>query len=257
MGGNLRNRDMCKMNDVIRLLNQHRSDRSFSDRPVDESLIAEIVEAGHRAPSSHNGQNISVVVVRDAKARARIAELANGQPWIAKAPVFLCVVADYHKTEAALAPYGKTQVAPTTLEGNIVVATDAGIVLATMMTAARSLGLGVVPIGGMRVGEAGMIELLHLPHLTYAVVGMCLGYVEKPAAMKPRLAISTFRHDEVYADKELSKAIADYDRTLTDHWKAVGRSDGEAWSVTMSSYLDHATRPKLRAILEGQGFRPD
>lgn len=67
------------MNETIRTLHAHRSIRSYNDEPVSDAMLDAIVEAAHRAPTSMNAQEVSLVVVRDAEKRRRIAELAGGQ----------------------------------------------------------------------------------------------------------------------------------------------------------------------------------
>jgi nitroreductase len=51
-----------------------RNVRSFADRPIDESALDRILEAGRRAPSSRNWQPWDFVVVTD---RAQLQELAK------------------------------------------------------------------------------------------------------------------------------------------------------------------------------------
>lgn len=50
-----------------------RAVRSFSDRPISEEALDQILEAGRRAPSSKNTQPWAFIVVRD---RARLEELS-------------------------------------------------------------------------------------------------------------------------------------------------------------------------------------
>ncbi|NMF43978.1 nitroreductase family protein, partial [Pseudomonas sp. SWRI 103] len=69
------------MTPTIDLLASHRSDRSFQSTPVSDEHLDAILRAGHLAPTSFNAQHISVVVVRDANTRQRIAAVAGGQPW--------------------------------------------------------------------------------------------------------------------------------------------------------------------------------
>src|SRR5512143_18394 len=130
-------------------------------------MLNAIVEAAHCAPTSMNMQEISLVVVRDAERRARIAELAGGQTWVAQAPVFIAIVIDFHKTDLGVRKAGKTQIMHESMEGFGAAAVDAGIALGTMTTAAESLGLGIVPIGGIRRHPQEMIDLLELPPLTF------------------------------------------------------------------------------------------
>jgi FMN reductase [NAD(P)H] len=86
------------MNETIRLLQAHHSSRSYKADPIPEEILEAVIESARRAPTSTNSHEISLVVVRNAASRARIAEIAGGQSWIAQAPVFIAVIADLYKT---------------------------------------------------------------------------------------------------------------------------------------------------------------
>ena len=60
------------------------------------------------------------------------------------------MIADFYKTGLAVEKAGGVQVFQRSLEGILAAVSDAGIALATLVIAARALGLGVVPIGGIR-----------------------------------------------------------------------------------------------------------
>lgn len=245
------------MNETLNLLHDHRSDRSFTTEAIADADLDAIVEAAWRAPTSINGQQVSLVVVRDAARRARIAEIAGGQPWIAQAPVFITVVIDFNKTRQGVEAAGGTQVIHESVEGFGVGAVDAGIALASLMTAARSLGLGVVPIGGIRRDSPAMIELLDLPSLTFPMVGVAIGHVDKPASRKPRLPLASFRHEERYDNAAIAPAIAEYDRTLVAYWQSIGRADGLPWSAGVASRYQTVYYPQTRPMTVRQGFLND
>ena len=179
------------MNDTVRLLQAHRSERSYKSDPIPCEILDDIIESAHRAPTSTNSQQVSIVVVKDAARRQRISEIAGGQPWIADAPVFLAFIADLYKTHVAVEKTGAAQLIQHSVESIYSSVTDVGIALATVMIAARSYGLGIVPIGGIRRDPDAVIELLGLPVYTFPVVGVAIGYVEKPTTLKPRLPISS------------------------------------------------------------------
>jgi FMN reductase [NAD(P)H] len=245
------------MNETLSVLYSHRSDRSFTSEPLSEEALCTVLEAARRAPTSTNAQHVSVVVVRDPARRARIAELAGGQPWIAKAPVFLVLVLDFYKTGLGVEAAGGTQIIQETVEGLLAGVIDVGIALGTMMAAARSLGLGIVPIGGIRRSPHAMIELLELPSRSFPVVGLSVGHIDKPAHQKPRLPMETFRHEERYHSEGLQEAIAGYDATLSDYWKKIGRTDGKPWSAnTAEAYKGLASR-QVKSAIEKQGFKHD
>lgn len=245
------------MNDTLNLLHSHRSIRSYSDAPVSDEMLDQIVRAAWHGPTSMNAQEISLVVVRDAARRTRIAELAGGQPWIAEAPVFIAVVIDFHKTDLGVRKAGQAQVAHESMEGYGAAAVDAGIALGNLMTAARSLGLGIVPIGGIRRNPQGMIDLLELPPLTFPLVGLCIGHIKDDAQLKPRLDITTFRHDERYDASAYPTAIAAYDQTILAYWQQLGRSDGLSWPQNLGNNLKQVYFPQLRPVAAMQGLLND
>jgi len=245
------------MNPTIELLASHRSERSFHSRPISDDLLDAILQAAHQAPTSFNAQHISAVVVRDAERRRQIAELAGGQPWIAAAPVFITLVVDFYKTELAARLSGDQQCIHQHLEGMIAACTDGGIILSMLMTAARSLGLGVVPVGGIRANASGMIELLGLPEKSFALCGVALGYVQQPALQKPRLPLASFRHDERYDAQALPTAIEAYDAALMEHWQVAGRVEGQNWSGSIGRCYARNYRPQLKAQLLANGLAAD
>ncbi len=241
------------MNETVRLLQTHHSSRSYKSDAIPVEILDAIIESAHRAPTSVNSQQISLVVVRDAASRKRIAEIAGGQPWIAQAPVFIAVVADLYKTGLGVEKAGSEQVMQRSLEAIFSAVSDAGIAMATLMTAARAFGLGIVPIGGIRRDPQGMIDLLGLPPNTFPVAGVVLGYVAEESPQKPRMAIESFRHEEKYHPEALEPAINAYDLTLKEYWQKIGRADGLTWSANMAQQYGAFSR-LIKSIAQKQGF---
>jgi len=241
------------MNETVRLLQAHCSNRNYKTDPIPAEILDAIIESAHRAPTSINSQQISLVVVRDAANRARIAEIAGGQPWIAQAPVFIAVIADLYKTGLGVEKAGAEQVIQRSLEAIVSAVSDAGIALATLMIAARAFGLGIVPIGGIRRDPQGMIDLLGLPPNTFPVAGVVLGYVAEEAPQKPRMPIESFRHEERYHPELLKSAIDTYDQTLQEHWQMIGRADGLTWSANMAEHYSTFSR-RIKPVAQKQGF---
>jgi len=233
------------MNTIIDLFNDHKSERSFTDRAIDDATLERIISTAYRAPTSVHSQQVSVIVTRDAEKRAQISQIAGGQPWIAKAPVFITFVLDMYKTEVGMKLAGKEQVAHQSIESLVAGATDVGIALGSVMAAARSEGLGIVPIGGIRLRPQELIELLELPEHTFPVAGVVIGPLE------------TFRHDEAYVAEGLEEKIAHYNQQMTAHWQAINRTDGETWSESVSGYYQHIYFPDVLPAILKQGFGVD
>jgi FMN reductase [NAD(P)H] len=241
------------MNETIRILQAHHSSRSYKTDPIPDGVLEAIIESAHRAPTSTNSQEVSLVIVRNEESRARIAEIAGGQPWIAQAPVFIAVVVDLYKTGLGVEKAGGEQVFQRSLEGILAAVSDAGIAMSTIMTAARASGLGVVPIGGIRRDPQAMIDLLGLPPNTFPVDGVVLGYAAEESLQKPRMPIESFRHDERYHPEALKPAIDAYDRTLLDYWQKIGRTDGLSWSANMAQHYGAFSR-LIKSVAQKQGF---
>jgi FMN reductase [NAD(P)H] len=167
--------------------------------------------------------------------------------------VFIAVVADFYKTGLGVEKAGAHQVFQRSLEAIVSAVSDAGIAMATLMTAARAFGLGIVPIGGIRRDPQGMIDLLGLPSNTFPVAGVVLGYVAEEAQQKPRMPIESFRHEEKYHPEALEPAIHAYDLTLKEYWLKIGRGDGLTWSASMAQHYSTFSR-RIKSIAQKQGF---
>jgi FMN reductase [NAD(P)H] len=242
------------MNDTVRTLKAHRSIRRYEDAPVDEDQLAEIVACAQAAPTSINAQGLSVIVVRDAARRGRIAGLAGGQPWVAKAPVFLAFVIDFHKTALAGDKAGRPQRVHESLEGFLTGVLDVGIALGNAMAAAEAMGLGCVPIGGIRAHPREMIALLGLPRLTYPVVGLSIGHPADWSRQKPRMDLAAFRHDETYDAARLPALVDAYDAVMAQYLREVGREGEGSWSAFTARFYADVPFAEVLAAARDQGF---
>lgn len=77
---------------VLRALRRTRQVRRFTDEPVPEADIQDILEVARWTGSSENSQPWQFVVVRDPAARRRIAELARYARHVGKAPIAIAIV---------------------------------------------------------------------------------------------------------------------------------------------------------------------
>ncbi|HMY77913.1 MAG TPA: nitroreductase family protein, partial [Thauera aminoaromatica] len=82
------------LNPLVEHLLDHRSVRAYLPDPVTDGELAAIVAAAQSAASSSNLNVWSVVAVRDAERRARLAELAGNQAHVREAPLQLVWLAD-------------------------------------------------------------------------------------------------------------------------------------------------------------------
>ncbi len=80
------------MSTIVELRRRRWSVREYRDRPIPEAVVADILEAGRRAPSGGNEQPWRFGVLTDCDLIAEVAKVAYGQTWLAHAPllVVLC-----------------------------------------------------------------------------------------------------------------------------------------------------------------------
>lgn len=245
------------MNETIKVIKNHRSIRTYLDKDISNEILDEILKSAQSMPTSINGQQVSVIVVRDKAKKTKIAELAGGQTWIEKAPVFLLFVADFYKTHLAAKKNGNEQIIHESVEGTLVGTFDAGLAMGAAIISAESLGLGIVPIGGIRKEPEEIIKLLNLPKYTYPIAGLCIGYPENESRQKPRLPIETFVHKESYTTAGLAEHIDNYDDSLAKYLVEVGRAKEVNWSLNTSGIYKHVYFPKVHPVLKEQGFKND
>lgn len=245
------------MNEIMKTIQNHRCIRDFLDKCIEENLIDEILKSAQSMPNSINGQQTSVIVVKDKETKAKIAHLAGDQKWIEQAPVFLVFVADFYKPSLAAEKNELKQLIHESVEGSLVGAVDAGLAMGAAIISAESLGLGIVPIGGVRKNSEELIKLLELPKYTFPMVGLAVGYPSNPSHQKPRLPFETYKHEEKYRTEGLKEAIDGYDNTIASYLKETGREKQASWSQSTSTIYQSVYYPKVYASMKEQGFKND
>lgn len=243
------------MNSTLQTIKNHRSIRQYLDKNIPDELIEEIVKAAQAMPTSINGQQTTVIVVKDKEKKQKLAELVGNQDYVAKAPVFLVFLMDFYRTHLAGEKTGLKQVIHEDIEGVEVGALDAGIALGASIIAAESLGLGIVPIGGLRKNPEEVIKLLGLPKYTFPLVGLAVGYPENESHQKPRVPFDSFRHKENYDIKAVEASIDPYDEQMSAYLKEIGRYEQEVnWSTVTSKIYQSVYYPKVKESMKEQGF---
>ena len=203
-------------------------------------------------------QTYSVVVVQNPQVKQQLAVLAGNQTYIETCPVFLAFCADIYRLGLACDVHGVALAK--SLETTLVSTVDAALVGMSAQTAAESFGLGAVMIGGMRNRPREVAELLGFPEGVFVVYGMCLGWPDKPQLppQKPRLPASLVVHRERYETAGERERLSEHDKELAAHYERLGRNlDEAAWSGPIAKRLAKPSRPELREVLEGLGFRFD
>lgn len=241
---------------ALETIAHHVSIRHYTEEPLDEATVSNLLLTARRAPTSSNQQAYSFVVVRDPERKARLAELAGNQRHVRECPVFVAICADITRLERACEMHGQ-QLAHN-LENFLVSAVDAALVGMTLQVSAESIGLGSVMIGGIRNDPLGVAEVLGLPEGVYVLYGMCLGWPAKRPEQKPRLPEDLIIHYERYNADDPAEKLREHDAELAAHYREQGRETPDAaWTGVMAQKFGKPNRPELRPTLERMGFNFD
>lgn len=159
------------MNEVLKVLEERRSIRSYRLEAIEEEKLQAIVQAGLYAPSAMGRQSVTLVVVRDRETRdylerenAAIQGNPAGKPFYG-APDVVVVLTD---PEATTAVNGQR---------------DGALAMGAMMNAAWSLGIGSCWINraqeffAMEAGKA-LLRKWGLPERLEGVGSCVLGYAD-------------------------------------------------------------------------------
>ncbi len=253
---------MLEQPEFIRFVRSHRSVRAYTDQPVPDELVENVVEAAQWASSSSFRQAYSVIAVRDAQRKQRLRALCSNQSWVEEAPVFLAFCVDMHRLDQACQMHDKNANLEHT-ETFLIAALDVGIVLQNAALAAEALGLGMVMIGGLRNYAREVAELLELPQGVVGICGMCLGWPAETPQQRPRLPLAEVLHWETYDNDDAARQerLKGYDLAI----KALGIYTGKdgaparGWTEVMAKTVSKPPRAGdrqiLREILIVRGFK--
>ncbi|MDO6706619.1 oxygen-insensitive NADPH nitroreductase [Photobacterium sp. 1_MG-2023] len=238
------------MNQTIETLLSHRSIRRFSATPISAEMLSTILDCGIAASSSSFIQCVSVIRVADTEKRAQLAHLAGDQPYVASAAEFLVFCADFHRHQQ-IHPEAQLGFTEQTLIGAI----DAALMAQNCLTAAESLGLGGVYIGGIRNQPADVSTVLALPNHVIPLFGLCLGYPDQNPEQKPRLPQSLIVHQDGYQHDLDRDTLQNYDEAVRHYYQTrTGGTKEMSWSEQISATLSKEARPFMKEFLASKGF---
>ena len=143
------------MNPVLESLFKHKSIRKYKNQPLEDEKLQLIIKAAQAAPTWCNGQQVSIIVVKDQALRDKIKECCWGQEYISTCSVFLVFCADFYRVSIGFEKAGKTkedfEKYVTNIDTLIIGSHDVGIAIQNATVAAESMGLGTVDIGAIRI----------------------------------------------------------------------------------------------------------
>lgn len=157
--------------DILEAIRNRRSVRAFADKPVPAKVMQRMRQALRYAPSACNIQPWHFVLVEDAKLRQAVATAANGQDWMAQAPVIVVACGFPDQAYKHMGGYGNS------------VDVDVAIAIDHLTLAAVAEGLGTCWIGAF--SENKVKKLLGMPASVKIVAMTPLGYPATPDLIGP------------------------------------------------------------------------
>jgi nicotinate-nucleotide--dimethylbenzimidazole phosphoribosyltransferase len=242
--------DVAVRDAVHRVIRERRDIRNgFRSDPIPHEVLIRVLEAAHTAPSVGHSQPWDFVVIRSAKTRERMHELAMHQreayakslpkgrakqfrelkiEAILDTPVNIVVTADPTRGgRHTLGRYTQPQMAPY----------SSALAVENLWLAARAEGLGVGWVSFF--DEREMVRELGLPEHLEVVAYLCVGYVDEfpedpelvQAGWSKRRPLAWVVHEEEYGNRALpGEAPHDLlEETLRGIRPLDAKALGEAW----------------------------
>ena len=247
------------MNPVLESLFKHKSIRKYKNQPLEEEKLQLILKAAQAAPTWCNGQQVSIIIIKDQARKDKIKDLCWGQKYIGECPVFLVFCADFYRVSLAFEKAGKTKEQFEKYIKNIdtvfVGCHDVGISLQNAVVAAESMGLGTVDIGAIRVKSLEITKELNLPKYVIPICGVCIGYPDDDPGLKPRLPVSAVCFNEKYDLDKAKAGIEEYDETMKNYLsKRSSNSRDSNWTKSISGTYTSFSVEEDYELLKQQGF---
>jgi nitroreductase len=160
--------------DILQAIKERRSIRKYSEEPISEDQLNQILEAGRWAPSRGNGQPWKFIVLDDGDIRKELAEVIPTGKFLAQAPQGTAVVVD---PEISKHPEQEGAAA-----------------IQNILLAAHALGLGTCWISVRGTDWAGMAsQVLGIPDEEWLISVVSIGHpAEAPKKGRKGLDEITF-----------------------------------------------------------------
>lgn len=174
-----------------------RSIRKFTQQPVSDEMIDNMLELAAQAPTTGNMQLYSVVVTRDVDTLAQLYPAHFNQPAATGAPVLLTFCADLnrftHWCEISGADPGYDN-----FQSFMAAVFDATIFAQQFVTIAEQQGLGTCYLGTTTYNAPDIAKALELPRMVVPLLTVALGYPDENGVVSDRLPIDAIRHKNTY-----------------------------------------------------------
>jgi len=192
--------------DFFALVHAQRACRAFADEPVEDALVARVLDAATFAPSAENRQPWEFVVVRDPEQRGRIGDLMK-RAWEAHArdhsvtrltPKLFAEVDQGATGTISAAPVLVVVAADTTRGLPATVPSSIYPAIQNLLLAAGALGLGSALTTIATVFADELRDAVGLPEAVVPVAVIPLGIPARPLGPPRREPFAAHTHRDRY-----------------------------------------------------------
>jgi nitroreductase len=166
--------------DVFEAMRKRRMHRRFSDEPVSEDVLGQLVRAAALAPMGGNELVRRLIVVTDPRVVKTVRDVTPS--FLANSPALIVVCTDLERAEASMGRQGR----------DILSLLDAGAAAENVALAAPALGVGISFVRS--VNDSALREVLGLPEHVRPDILIGVGHpAATPSPAPPRRPAVVFR----------------------------------------------------------------
>lgn len=178
-------------------IKQRRTIRKYTQQPVSDELLNQLIEDASRTQTMGNLQLYSVIVTRAEEKKEMLASAHFFQPMVTQAPVVLTICADFRRT-SDWCLNRKANPGYDNVLSFLNAATDALLFTQTFCCLAEEKGLGICFLGTTVYQPQAIISALELPELVFPVATLTVGWPAESPSQTDRLPLQSIVHQETY-----------------------------------------------------------
>lgn len=227
---------------ALERMKMRASCRVFTDEPIPDNILKEVLEVGIRAASGGNLQPYSIIVVKDREKNQELAQLCGGQRFMGEAPVNLIFLLDWYKVSR----WAAIQKAPFTANRSymhyLIGLEDVTCAAQSIETAAWQMGIGSVYIGTVNGTARELAKIYHLPKYTYPVLILTLGYPKNELNLRERLPYEMTVFEGQYPEFTDAAIQAGFEAKYGTKERALPKGPNEEYVAKGMELLRHSFR---------------
>jgi nitroreductase len=187
------------MAELSNILMSRRTIRKYSDMPVDDALLDNILIKGCRASNTGNMQLYSIVITRSDMIKKELAPCHFNQKMVTEAPVVLTFCSDVNRF-LKWCQIRKAEPGFNNFLSFLTASIDTLLVAQTVCVAAEEKGLGICYLGTTTYMANDIIRILKLPRGVVPITTITLGWPAENPEQTDRLPLEAVIHHEQYRD---------------------------------------------------------